>query len=127
MPMTKPVVNALKLAFVCIGILLCLFKTAKAQVPTIDSAGLKLIKISHTDSIRKYEGKLYMSFLGAVVIEHDGIVMNCDSAHLFSEKNFVEAFGMCIYKKPTAQVPMQITSSIQAITIQPLCKDKCKS
>ena len=84
--MTKPVVNALKLAFVCIGILLCLFKTAKAQVPTIDSAGLKLIKISHTDSIRKYEGKLYMSFLGAVVIEHDGIVMNCDSAHLFSEK-----------------------------------------
>ena len=91
--MTKPVVNALKLAFVWIGMLLCLFKTTKAQVPTIDSAGLKLIKISHTDSIRKYEGKLYMSFLGAVVIEHDGIVMNCDSAHLFSEKNFVEAFG----------------------------------
>lgn len=64
-----------------------------------DSAKLKLIKINHTDSIRKYEGEIFMSFLGAVVIEHDGITMTCDSAHLFSENNFVEAYGQVHLQK----------------------------
>jgi lipopolysaccharide export system protein LptA len=64
-----------------------------AQVASIDSNGLKLIRITHTDNIIKREDDLFQRFVGAVQIEHDGITMTCDSAFLFIEKNYVEAFG----------------------------------
>lgn len=64
-----------------------------AQVVSIDSNGLKLIRITHTDQIIKREGDIFQRFVGTVQIEHDGITMTCDSAFLFLEKNYVEAFG----------------------------------
>ena len=64
-----------------------------AQTVEIDSNGLKLIRITHTDQIIKNEQDKFQRFIGAVVIEHDGIKMTCDSAFLYLEKNYVEAFG----------------------------------
>ncbi|MEZ5047812.1 MAG: OstA-like protein [Chitinophagaceae bacterium] len=88
----------LKSTFFFISCIL-LSTTLFAQKDTInnplsfDSLQLKLIKINHTDSLRKYENQVYTSFLGTVMIEHEGIQMTCDSAHLYLENNFVEAFN----------------------------------
>lgn len=64
-----------------------------AQEISIDSSGLKLIRITHTDKIVKNENDEFQRFIGAVVIEHDGINMTCDSAFLYLDKNYVEAFS----------------------------------
>ena len=31
--------------------------------------------------------------MGAVSVEHDGVIMTCDSAYFFLENNFIEAFS----------------------------------
>jgi lipopolysaccharide export system protein LptA len=69
--------------------------TVLAQTTSLDSSGLKLVRITHADSVVGYqtEERKYQSLLGAVVIEHDGIIMTCDSAHLYREQNRVEAFS----------------------------------
>ncbi len=59
----------------------------------IDSTKLKLIRITKTKQIVKNEKENFQRFIDSVVIEHDGIVMNCDSAFLYQDKNIVEAFG----------------------------------
>lgn len=60
-----------------------------------DSTGLKIIKISHADTVVGYnnEKQNYQSLIGAVIIEHDGFTMTCDSAHFYSENNSIEAFN----------------------------------
>lgn len=63
-----------------------------AQSPA-DSASKRQISITHTDQILKREGDAFQRFVGSVVIQHDGFTMTCDSAFLFAEKNYVEAFG----------------------------------
>lgn len=68
-------------------------KYASAQTLSVDSNGLKLIRITHTDNIIKREGDKFQRFVGSVQIEHDGTVMTCDSAFLFIENNYVEAFS----------------------------------
>lgn len=60
---------------------------------------MKVVRITHTDSLRKYESQPYISFLGSVVIEHDGVVMTCDSAHMYEAKNMVEAFSNVVINK----------------------------
>ncbi|MBL7766605.1 MAG: hypothetical protein JNJ58_10955 [Chitinophagaceae bacterium] len=77
------------------GCLIFLSSNLQAQVAELDSNGLKLIRISHTDSVIGTQGEVknYQRLLGAVVIEHDGVTMTCDSAHLFLELNYVEAFS----------------------------------
>ncbi|HPI55442.1 MAG TPA: OstA-like protein [Chitinophagaceae bacterium] len=66
-----------------------------AQVITLDSNNLKLIQIHHADSlvIVKDDDKNFNKLFGAVNLEHDGVVMNCDSAYFFLEQNYVEAFS----------------------------------
>lgn len=68
---------------------------AKAQAIVFDTSGLKVIKITHADSVLgSHNGKSnFQRLLGAVIVEHDGFVMTCDSAHLFMQSNFVEAFS----------------------------------
>lgn len=81
--------HSLLLLFV---LFLCGTGTSQAQV-AIDSSGIKLIQITHTDNILKREGDVFQRFVGSVQIEHDGFTMTCDSAFLFPDKNYVEAFG----------------------------------
>lgn len=78
--------------FILIIVTLCC--KAQGQV-TFDSSGLKIIKITHADSVVGFNdaNRKYQSLLGAVGIEHDGVVMTCDSAHFFQDKNMVEAFS----------------------------------
>ena len=66
-----------------------------AQVITLDSSKLKLIQIHHADSlvIVKDDTKNFNKLYGAVSLEHDGVMMNCDSAYFFLEQNYVEAFS----------------------------------
>ncbi len=69
--------------------------TTTAQVVEFDSTGMKIIKISHADSVIGFNNakSSYQRLLGAVTIEHDGFIMTCDSAHLFMSNNYVEAFS----------------------------------
>lgn len=100
MPMIKA--GMLPCNFLCllkvnlfIPLLLLLSATGKnlyAQNPA-DSASKRQISITHTDQILKREGDAFQRFVGSVVIQHDGFTMTCDSAFLFAEKNYVEAFG----------------------------------
>lgn len=62
---------------------------------TFDSLGLKVIKITHADSVVGFNDatRKYQSLIGAVGIEHDGVIMTCDSAHFYQDKNMVEAFS----------------------------------
>lgn len=69
---------------------------AQLQGVEFDSTGLKIIKISHADSAigsKNNKDETYQRLLGAVVIEHDGIKMTCDSAHFFLENNFIETYS----------------------------------
>lgn len=79
----------------CLFILICCCTQAYAQVGTLDSSRLKLIKIVHADSaiIMKDEDKNYNKLIGAVSVEHEGVIMTCDSAYFFLENNFIEAFS----------------------------------
>jgi lipopolysaccharide assembly outer membrane protein LptD (OstA) len=58
-------------------------------------AGVKLIKLVDADSLvgTKNNNSEYNILFGNVIIEHDGNTLTCDSAHLFLNQNFVEAFG----------------------------------
>ena len=74
----------------------CLFQnSAFAQMPTFDSTGLQIILVKHADSAVGYnaENNNYQRLLGSVVIEHNGITLTCDSAHLFQSNEYVEAFS----------------------------------
>lgn len=75
--------------------LLCNTYAAKTQIVEFDTTGLKIIKITHADSVvgMNQEKSNYQRLIGAVTIEHDGFVMTCDSAHLYMSNNFVEAFS----------------------------------
>ncbi len=66
-----------------------------SQIGNLDSSRLKLIKIVHADSaiIIKDEEKNFNKLIGAVSIEHEGVIMTCDSAYFFLENNFIEAFS----------------------------------
>lgn len=68
---------------------------ACAQSVVFDTLGLKLINISHADSAigSKQEKDNYQRLLGAVIIEHDGFTLTCDSAHFYPEKNTVTAYS----------------------------------
>ncbi len=60
-----------------------------------DSTGLKIIKISHADTVTGYNDhqKNYQSLIGSVIIEHDGFTMTCDSAHYYLNNNSIETYG----------------------------------
>ena len=79
-----------------IFLLCCLIQhVAFAQMPTFDSTGLQIIMVKHADSAVGYnsENKNYQRLLGSVIIEHNGITLTCDSAHLFQANDYVEAFS----------------------------------
>jgi lipopolysaccharide export system protein LptA len=69
----------------------------------IFSIGLCAQNIAPSDSIRlvradsligvQKEGIPYNTLVGNVILEQKGTTLNCDSAHLFIESNYVEAFG----------------------------------
>ncbi|MCC7029882.1 MAG: LPS export ABC transporter periplasmic protein LptC [Chitinophagaceae bacterium] len=87
-----------KAHLLAIPLFICIILSAlsiRAQVAEFDSTGLKIIRISHADSVvGMNEEKInYQRLIGTVVIEHDGFTMTCDSAHLYMSKNYVEAFS----------------------------------
>jgi lipopolysaccharide export system protein LptA len=53
------------------------------------------IKYIHSESLigTRQEGAMYNRLLGNVSLEHNGTTLLCDSAYLYQEKNYVEAFG----------------------------------
>lgn len=87
--------NYLKVPVLFLIFLLANICSAQSQIIDFDTTGLKIIKISHADSILGINSEKinYQRIIGAVVIEHDGFIMTCDSAHLYRENNFVEAFS----------------------------------
>ncbi|MBK6821208.1 MAG: hypothetical protein IPG85_17065 [Bacteroidetes bacterium] len=82
----KRINNKLFLMMILMLSLFMLFQsvTTTAQVVEFDSTGMKIIKISHADSVIGFNNakSSYQRLLGAVTIEHDGFIMTCDSAHL---------------------------------------------
>jgi lipopolysaccharide export system protein LptA len=70
----------------CIGILLCQFIKGQEN---------KHIEIIHANSIEynKNSGIEAKKLLGEVEMKHENIIMTCDSAYLYSEKNYVDAFS----------------------------------
>lgn len=89
------ILNFYKVSILFSSLLLFQIFSAKSQAIVFDTAGLKVIKISHADSVVGFNSEKtnYQRLLGAVVIEHDGFVMTCDSAHLYLSNNYVEAFS----------------------------------
>ncbi len=55
----------------------------------------KQVKINHANRLEYDErlGKNVNRLIGNVQLEHEGMVMNCDSAYFYSESNQVDAFG----------------------------------
>ena len=90
-------------------IICCLACTHKgwAQVITLDSNKLKLIQIHHADSlvIVKDDDKNFNKLFGAVSLEHDGVVMNCDSAYFFLEQNYASPRMMRCYRFSSTHIP----------------------
>ena len=66
---------------------------AQAIPKGMDTTGMKLIQITKTKQIVKNELDDYQRFIDSVQIEHDGVLMTCDSAFLYIHENKVEAFG----------------------------------
>jgi lipopolysaccharide export system protein LptA len=53
----------------------------------------KLINLKHADKLIGDKAKGYQRLIGNVQFEHQGMLMNCDSAHFFMEENKLDAFG----------------------------------
>lgn len=87
-----PVVNKF---FILALLSLALPHWAKAQAMPkgMDSSSMKLIQITKTKQIIKNEGDAFQRFIDSVQIEHDGVLMTCDSAFLYIDENKVEAFS----------------------------------
>jgi hypothetical protein len=70
---------------------------AQIQV-NFDSTKLKLIRITHVDEIiiHQDDKNNYQRLIGAVVIEHEGITMTCDSAHFYADKILLSPSAMSI-------------------------------
>lgn len=85
----------MKKIFVFIFLSICIYIDTDAQQLTLDSTALRIIKINHADSVvgLNEENAKYQRLIGAVIIEHQGTVLTCDSAHLYQESNWVEAFS----------------------------------
>ena len=68
---------------------------SQIKVVEFDTTGLKIIKISHADTVVGYNDgkKNFQSLIGTVIIEHDGFTMTCDSAHYYLENNSIESYG----------------------------------
>jgi lipopolysaccharide export system protein LptA len=75
------------------------FKTIAQDLPIVDTTkkATDLIQINylHSDSLSgtMKESVMYNRLLGNVSLEHNGTNLLCDSAYLYQEKNYVEAFG----------------------------------
>ncbi len=84
-------------AMTCLLSMLYLFHCSaiSAQNVVFDTSGLKIIKITHADSVvgMNQEKANCQRLIGTVIIEHDGFTMTCDSAHLYRDNNYVEAFS----------------------------------
>ncbi len=83
-----------KLLTACIILLLqctCVF----SQTLTIDSNNVDHIEVTHADTAYGTQiGEAYSNrLIGNVVIVHNDVTLTCDSATLFMERKFVEAFG----------------------------------
>jgi lipopolysaccharide export system protein LptA len=78
------------IVFVCCSIA-CF---AQTPIDTIAKNAVK-IKYIHSDSLvgTMLNGVPYNRLLGNVSLEHNGTTLHCDSAYLYQEKNFVEAFS----------------------------------
>lgn len=61
-----------------------------AQTP---APGGKLINLKHANSLKGTGKGKYQRLIGDVQFEHQGVLMTCDSAHFFQEKNSLEAYG----------------------------------
>jgi len=90
--------NSLMQKLIWIVFYVLIYNCATAQVKGIaDSSTNKNIQIQylHSDSLvgTMLEGVPYNRLLGNVALEHNGTTLNCDSAHLYQDKNYVEAFG----------------------------------
>jgi len=53
----------------------------------------KLINLKHADKLIGDKVKGYQRLIGNVQFEHQGMLMNCDSAHFYMELNKLDAFG----------------------------------
>ncbi len=51
------------------------------------------INLKHADRLIGDKAKGYQRLIGAVSFEHQGMTMNCDSAHFFLEENRLDAYG----------------------------------
>jgi lipopolysaccharide export system protein LptA len=76
-------------------ILLLLFFIAFAKINAQSIAACDTIKLVNAVSLIGIQkaGVPYNTLVGSVVLDQKGTVLTCDSAHLFIETNFVEAFG----------------------------------
>ncbi|MGL4598749.1 MAG: OstA-like protein [Bacteroidia bacterium] len=75
-------------------LILCVFLfplTGLAQTTT--NNGGKQIQLKHANSLKGNSEAKYQRLIGDVQFEHQGALLFCDSAHFFSEKNTLEAFG----------------------------------
>lgn len=66
---------------------------AQAIPKGMDTTGMKLIQITKTKQIIKNQEDVFQRFIDSVQIEHDGVLMTCDSAFLYINENKVEAFS----------------------------------
>jgi lipopolysaccharide assembly outer membrane protein LptD (OstA) len=75
--------------------LLFSFQKAQAQVTFMDSLNLQVININHADSGISFQENdiTYHRLIGNVHIAHNGVNLQCDSAHFYLAANFIEAFS----------------------------------
>ncbi|HLG03880.1 MAG TPA: OstA-like protein [Bacteroidia bacterium] len=56
-------------------------------------SGGKQIQLKHANSLIGSQTKGFQRLIGAVEFEHQGMLMTCDSAHFFQDKNSLDAYG----------------------------------
>jgi lipopolysaccharide export system protein LptA len=80
-----------------VAIFLLFLPDLQSQVPAIKRPGKKSIELKNADVDNivtdKKTGKDIHHFLGNVLINHNVIIMSCDSAHFSQDKNQVTAFS----------------------------------
>jgi lipopolysaccharide export system protein LptA len=78
--------------FICFFSLLIFSSAVKAQSHVTVEKG-KQINLKHANSLKGSGKGGYQRLIGAVQFEQQGMNMTCDSAHFYSEKNSLDAFG----------------------------------
>ena len=75
----------------CAFLLVSVIGLSQTKTPVVDKKEPKLINIKHAKRL-SYDKALGIDarrLIGDVECEHDGAVMRCDSAYLFSDKKLI--------------------------------------